>query len=67
MALDISFEYLSSIADKEELNDIKKIIRLEKGQLSSLENQVMRVEQRLKIDMEAKKEANTLLNLNNSS
>lgn len=47
MALDISFEYLASIDDPKELGDIKKIIRLEKGQLSSLENQVNRVEKRL--------------------
>lgn len=48
MALDISFEYINGVDNVQELNDLKKIIRLEKGQLSSLENQVTRAEVRLK-------------------
>ena len=63
MTLDISFEYLTAIDDLDELNDIKKIIRLEKGQLSSLENQVTRVENRLNAEIRM----NERKNLNNSS
>jgi len=58
MALEISFEYLTTIDDLDELNDIKKIIRLEKGQLSSLENQVMRVEHRLNEKIRANQREN---------
>lgn len=54
MSLDISFEYLSTIDTVDELDDIKKVIRLEKGQLSSLENQVRRVEERLKLRIKDK-------------
>lgn len=61
MSLDISFEYLNTVDDIDELNDIKKIIRLEKGQLSSLENQVTRAENRLNIHI-AMKKADLLLN-----
>lgn len=64
MSLDISFEYLNTITDIDELNDIKKIIRLEKGQLSSLENQVTRAEHRLNNCLAMEK---IQINLNNSS
>lgn len=48
MSFDISFEYLATVVDLKEVDDIRKIIRLEKGSLSSIENQLDRVANRIK-------------------
>ena len=48
MALDISFEYIATIDDLGELNDISKIIQFEQGQLNRYDSQVRRTRYRIK-------------------
>ncbi len=48
MALDISFEYIATIDNLGELNDIGKIIEFEQGQLNRYASQVRRVRTKLK-------------------
>jgi len=54
MSLDISFEYLNTIDDLDELYRIEKVIHLEKGQLSQLDAQVRCVKKRLKNEKDLK-------------
>ena len=48
MSLDISFEYINTIDTLDELYRVEKVIQLERGQLTQLDNQIRCVKKRLK-------------------
>jgi len=47
MAIDISPEFLMSITDMKDVQDIKKLIRLDKGMTTTQEDLIKRVEEKL--------------------